>query len=371
MLRPTWVEVDLKKIQLNLQAVKKLVGPKVKLMAVVKANAYGHGAVEVAQAVIKAGAECLAVATLDEAVALREAGLKPMILVMGTNIPADGVEAAAVHNITQALCTEELARSLSASSQELGLTATVHLKIDTGMGRIGVHVDDAAQFMSKIRELPGLQVTGVFSHFASADEADQEYTSLQLVRFREALDNLTRHGYTFPRRHIANSAGILDYPESYFDLVRPGCILYGCWPGPNTNNSLPLEPTLAFKTRIVYLKKIPAGTSISYGRTYISSCQRTLATLPVGYADGFPRCLSNRGQVLIRGQRCPVVGRVCMDQCIVDVSEVPGVSLGDEVVLIGSQHEDSISAAEVASLAGTIDLDILCGIGARVPRIYR
>ncbi|MFY9188514.1 MAG: alanine racemase [bacterium] len=369
-LRPTWVEVDLKGIQSNLRAIKELVGPKVKVMAVVKANAYGHGAEEVAQAVTEAGADSLAVATLDEAVALREAGLKSAILVLGTSIPGGGAEAAVRYCITQALCTVELAQALSEAAGQLRQPASVHLKIDTGMGRIGVRPDDAAEFMDQVAKLPRLQVDGVFSHFAAADEADKEYTHLQLSRFQTALDNLSQRGYTFAWRHLANSAGILDCPGAYFDIVRPGCILYGCWPGPDTGRPITLHPTLAFKTRVVYLKTVLAGTSISYGRTYTASSQQVLATLPVGYADGYPRVLSNKGYVLIRGQRCPVVGRVCMDQCIVDVTDVPAVSLGDEVVLIGSQDKETITPADLGSLAGTIDLEILCGLGARVPRVY-
>ncbi|HKM38764.1 MAG TPA: alanine racemase [bacterium] len=370
MLRPTWVEVDLKAIRANLQAIKKLVGPQVKVMAVVKANAYGHGAFKVAQTVLEAGAASLAVATLDEAVALREQGINVPILVMGTSIPGGGIEEAIRYNIAQALCSVELAQALSATAQKMRSVALAHLKIDTGMGRIGIGPETATRFMDQIAKLPGLQVGGIFSHFASADEADKEYTGLQVNRFHQALENLNQQGYDFSLRHLANSAGILDYPETYFDLVRPGCILYGCWPGPSTNRPITLQRALAFKTRVVYLKTVPAGTSVSYGRTYTTDSRRVLATLPVGYADGFNRRLSNKAEVLIKGKRCPVVGRICMDQCVVDVTNIPQAVLGDEVVLIGSQGEDSISAGDLAQLAGTIDLEILCGIGARVPRIY-
>jgi alanine racemase len=241
MLRPTWVEVDLKAIRANLQAIKKLVGPQVKVMAVVKANAYGHGAFKVAQTVLEAGAASLAVATLDEAVALREQGINVPILVMGTSIPGGGIEEAIRYNIAQALCSVELAQALSATAQKMRSVALAHLKIDTGMGRIGIGPETATRFMDQIAKLPGLQVGGIFSHFASADEADKEYTGLQVNRFHQALENLNQQGYDFSLRHLANSAGILDYPETYFDLVRPGCILYGCWPGPSTNRPITLQ----------------------------------------------------------------------------------------------------------------------------------
>ncbi|NLG86460.1 MAG: alanine racemase [Firmicutes bacterium] len=370
MLRPTWAEVDLKGIRENLEAIKALVGPEIKIMAVVKANAYGHGAIEVARVMEKAGADQLAVATLDEAVALREAGLKLPILVLGTNIPGDGVDAAVHYDIAQALCTVELAKALSAAAERLRKPAKVHLKIDTGMGRIGVRPDEAASFMDQVAGLPGLKFEGIFSHFAAADEANKEYTNLQRNRFQQALDSLKQHGYTFLLQHLANSAGILDYPEAHYNMVRPGCILYGCWPGPNTKRKIALRPTLTLKTRIVYLKSVPPGTAISYGLTYTTTSEKVLATLPIGYADGYRRSLSNKGYVLIRGQRCPVVGRVCMDQCIVDVTAVSNVALGDEAVLIGKQSNEEIQVADLAKLIETIDLEILCGLTARVPRVY-
>jgi alanine racemase len=366
----TWAEVDLKAIRANLIAIRALVGSRVKIMAVVKANAYSHGLIEVGRTVAEAGADQLAVATLNEAVLLRESGLKLPILVLGTGIPGDGVKEAVRYDIAQALCTVELADALSKAAQQLGKPAQAHLKIDTGMGRIGVRVDEAVSFMEQIAGLPGLQFTGIFSHFAAADEGDEEYTNLQQKRFQKVLDNLERHGYTFPLRHLANSAGILDYPEAYFDMVRPGCIIYGCWPSPDNKKIIPLALTLTLKTRIVYIKKVAAGTPISYGLTYTAPSERTLATLPIGYADGYKRALSNTGYVLIRGRRCPIVGRVCMDQCVVDVTGVPDVSLGDEVVLIGSQGNDIITPADLAKLAGTMDLEILCNISARVPRVY-
>ncbi|MGI6128575.1 MAG: alanine racemase [bacterium] len=369
-LRPTWAEIDLRGVKNNLVAIKSLVGPKVKVMSVVKANAYGHGAIEIAETLAEAGTDRLAVATLDEAVALREAGLRLPILVMGTNIPGEGVEAAIHYDIAQALCTEEFAQALSLAAKRLNKSAKVHLKIDTGMGRIGVRPEDAVGFMKKMDGLLGLKFEGVFSHFAVADELDKEYTSQQERYFQEALNALSQEGYVFSCQHLANSAGILDFPETHFDMVRPGCILYGCWPGPDSQKKITLHSTLTLKTRIVFLKTVSAGTAISYGLTYTAPSERVLATLPIGYADGYPRGLSNKGYVLVRGKRCPIVGRVCMDQCIIDVTDLPGVALGDEVVLIGKQGDDEISVADLAELCGTIDLEILCGITSRVPRVY-
>jgi alanine racemase len=355
----------------NLRAVKDLVGPRVKVMAVVKADAYGHGAVRLAQVAAANGAEQLAVATLDEAVTLREAGLKLPILVLGTSIPGDGVEEAVERGIAQALCTVELAEALSRAAARRGKAALAHLKVDTGMSRIGVRPHEAVPFMERVGRLPGLRLEGIFSHFAAADEPDNVYTELQFRRFQDTLAALAKAGYTFPHRHIANSAAILDHPEMHLDMVRPGCILFGSWPSEKTQRKISLKPTLALKTRIVFLKRVSAGTPVSYGLTYKAPAERLLATLPVGYADGYRRGLSNKASVLVRGVRAPIVGRVCMDQCVVDVTAVPGVALGDEVVLIGRQGEEEITAQELADLLGTLDLELFCGIAPRVPRVYR
>lgn len=370
-LRPTWAEIDLAAFADNLRAVKEFVGPRVKVMAVVKANAYGHGAVRLAQVAAANGADQLAVATLDEAVTLREAGLKLPILVLGTSIPGEGAEVAVELGIAQALCTVELAEALSAAARRRGKEALVHLKIDTGMSRIGVRPHEAVPFMERVSQLPGLRFEGVFSHFAASDEPENPYTELQFSRFQEALKALREAGYTFPIRHIANSAAILDHPEMHLDMVRPGCILFGSWPSEKTQRKINIRPTLTLKTRIVFLKRVPAGTPVSYGLTYTSPSERLLATLPIGYADGYRRGLSNKASVLVRGVRAPVVGRVCMDQCVVDVSDVPGAALGDEVVLIGRQGSEEITAQELADILGTLDLELYCGLSPRVPRLYK
>lgn len=370
-LRPTWAEIDLAAFADNLRAVKEFVGPRVKVMAVVKANAYGHGAVRLAQVAAANGADQLAVATLDEAVALRKAGLKLPILVLGTSIPGEGAEVAVELGIAQALCTVELAEALSAAARRRGKEALVHLKIDTGMSRIGVRPHEAVPFMERVSQLPGLRFEGVFSHFAASDEPENPYTELQFRRFQEALKALREAGYTFPIRHIANSAAILDHPEMHLDMVRPGCILFGSWPSEKTQRKINIRPTLTLKTRIVFLKRVPAGTPVSYGLTYTSPSERLLATLPIGYADGYRRGLSNKASVLVRGVRAPVVGRVCMDQCVVDVSDVPGAALGDEVVLIGRQGSEEITAQELADILGTLDLELYCGLSPRVPRLYK
>lgn len=370
-LRPTWAEIDLGAFAANLRGVRELVNPRVKVMAVVKANAYGHGAARMAAVAAENGADQLAVATLDEAVALREAGIELPILVLGTSIPGEGCVAAVELGIAQALCTVELAEALSAAAQRLGKEALVHLKIDTGMSRIGVRPEEAVAFMQRVGHLPGLKFAGVFSHFAASDEPDNPYTLEQFARFQKALGALEQAGYTFPLRHIANSAAILDHPEMHLDMVRPGCILYGSWPGEKTQRKVVLKPTLALKTRIVFLKRVPAGTPVSYGLTYTAPTERLLATLPIGYADGYRRGLSNKASVLVRGRRAPIVGRVCMDQCVVDVTDVPGVALGDEVVLIGEQGKEAVTAGELAAILGTLDLELYCGISPRVPRVYR
>ncbi|MGI6604317.1 MAG: alanine racemase [Firmicutes bacterium] len=369
-IRPTWAEVDLDAIAANVRAVRQVVDPRVKIMAVVKANAYGHGAVAVARVAVANGADQLAVATMDEAVTLREAGIDQPILVLGTNIPSEVLDVAVEKGIAQALCTVELAQALSAAAVRQGKKALVHLKIDTGMSRIGVLPEDAVTFMDRVGRLEGLKFEGVFSHFAAADEPNEEFTQYQFSRFQQALLALERAGYTFPLRHIANSAAIMDHPEMHLDMVRAGSLVVGSWPGEKTQRKVHLREAFTLKTRIVYIKTVQAGTAVSYGLTYTTPGEKMLATLPIGYADGYRRGLSNRASVLVRGKRAPVVGRICMDQCVIDVTDVPGVALGDEVILIGRQSGAEVSAKELGALLETLDLEVLCGIGARVPRVY-
>jgi alanine racemase len=359
----TFVEISIPNILHNVRQLKGLLDRNVKFMAVVKADAYGHGAVPVSKAIEKI-VDYLAVATLPEAVEIKKAGIKKPILLLGET-HLSNAEAIVKGGFVQTVYTIPFAKALSNAASRLKKKARVHLKIDTGMGRIGVHFGKAEDLFVKVKELPNINIEGIFTHFAGAEEMD-EFTSEQLKRFKSFISKIDSAGYIL---HAANSAATLYHKESHLDMVRVGLSMYGLYPPGGRGHAVMLRPALEFKTRVIYMKKIPAGTPLSYGSTYIAGKATNIATLPVGYADGLPRALSNKGEVLIGGKRHPIVGRVCMDMTLVDVGNSK-VKAGDEVVLIGRQGKDSISADEVAKLADTISYEIICGIGKRVPRIY-
>ncbi|MBC7188711.1 alanine racemase [Candidatus Aerophobetes bacterium] len=369
MLRPTRVEIDLDAVVYNLRQIRLKVGENVKIMAVVKADAYGHGALEIAKAAISGSAEWLGVANVEEGVKLREGGIKNPILVLGLSFPEEG-ELAIKYELSQTVCTLEFARNLSIRARKIGKPARVHVKIDTGMGRIGIIAEEAVDFIKRLLVFDGIKLEGIFSHFARAEEKNGEFTTKQIQRFNMVINELEREGIKVPIRHIANSAAILNFPATYFDMVRPGIMIYGLYPSDNLANSLSLKPVMSFKTCIVYLKDVPPGTSLGYGRSFVTRKKSKIATLPVGYADGYSRKLSGKSCVLIRGKRAPVVGRICMDMMLVDVSHIPDVKIGDEVVLFGRQGEEEISVQEIASLQETINYEILCNVGNRVFRVY-
>ncbi|MCL4424673.1 MAG: alanine racemase [Firmicutes bacterium] len=366
-LRPTWAEINLDNIAFNLRGVRQLTGRPV--MAVVKANAYGHGAREVARTVLEEGASFLGVAVVEEGIELRRAGISAPILILGATLPQ---QAALVvqHDLRATVFSFPLAEALSRASIALGKPALVHVKVDTGMGRIGLIPLEVPEFIMQMSRLPGLIFEGLFTHFSSADEADKSYTQKQLFLLEGVLKELRTRGIRPPLVHAANSAALLDFPPSYLDLVRLGISLYGYYPSREVRREIPLKPALTWKSTIVHLKKVPVGTPISYGRTYQTAGMEVIASLPVGYADGYSRALSNRGQVLVRGCRARVVGRVCMDQTMVRLDHLPDAAVGDEVVLLGTQGQETIEADEMAAWQDTISYEILCGIGRRVPRIY-
>ncbi|WP_422392984.1 alanine racemase [Neomoorella humiferrea] len=369
--RPVWAEVDLEAIAHNVRAIKKILSPHTELMAVVKANAYGHGAVPVARTALANGVTWLGVATLDEALALREEGITAPLLILGYT-PAEDAGRVVAADLSQTVFSREQARALDAAAAVAGTKARLHIKIDTGMGRLGFLPERAVEEVLAIAGLPNVLLEGIFTHFAAADAADKTYTLRQLQLFRKVVGELEEKGVTFPWCHAANSGAIIDLPETHFNLVRAGIILYGHYPSPEVDKKrIELRPAMALKTRVVLVKEVPAGTYISYGCTYRTPAPARIATLPVGYADGYSRLLSNRAEVLIRGRRAPVVGRVCMDQCMIDVSAIPDVRVGDEVVLFGSQYGEVLSVEEVAAWMGTINYEILCLISGRVPRVYR
>ncbi|MDR7433925.1 MAG: alanine racemase [Armatimonadota bacterium] len=364
-LRPAWAEVDLGAIRGNVQALCALLGPGTKLLAVVKANGYGHGAVEVAKACLQAGASWLGVAIPEEALSLREAGISAPILILGY-MPPQAAEAVVDAELSAAVFSEQVAQALSRASRKLGKPARVHLKVDTGMGRLGVSPEGIRDFVRRIRQLPGLLIEGVFTHFATADEEDLSYCRQQLERFYQVLEVLEGEGLPISLRHAANSAATLSLPESHLDMVRVGLALYGIPPAIHLNGKVPLKPAMALKGRVAFVKRVPPGTSISYGRTYTTRRETVVATIPIGYADGYPRSLSNRGYVLLKNRRLPVIGRVCMDHFMVDATEVAPVEEGEEVMLFGP----GLPVEEVAEWAGTIPYEILTGVSSRVPRVY-
>lgn len=368
--RPTRAEVDLGCIAHNLGLARQAVGPGVAVLAVVKADAYGHGAAPVARAALAAGAAWLGVATVEEGVALRRAGIAAPVLVLGW-VPPWQVAEALDHDLTVTVSSLEDAEVVAAEAGRRGRPARVHIKVDTGMGRLGFFHGDPAACDKVIRacRLRGVEAEGIYTHFADSD-GDRGFTLLQLARFHELLDRLEAAGLRFPLRHAANSGAIWGVPESHLDLVRLGISLYGYHPGGARAGGPPLRPALTWKTAVALVKTVPAGTPVSYGRTYVTRGRETLATLPVGYADGYRRALSNRGQVLLAGRRARVVGRVCMDQIVVSVPPGVEVRAGDEAVLLGRQGDDAVTADEMAAWLGTISYEVLCAIGGRVPRVY-
>lgn len=366
--RPTYCVVDLAAIQYNLRRMQRITNTDV--MAVVKADGYGHGAVEVARAAAAAGAAWLGVAFAGEGLALRRAGLGTDILVLGYTPPHLAGEAIE-HDLALTVYDLEVARAYATAARVLNKRARLHVKVDTGMGRLGVDPAGAGPLVKAMEQLDGARVEGVFTHFATADSADQSYALEQLRRFQDVVDHLELPGREPILIHAANSPAALALPAARFDLVRMGIALYGLNPSAEVPVPPDFLPALEWKSTVSQVKTLPPGSPVSYGGEYVTRSAETLAVIPVGYGDGFRRHPKNAAQVLIGGQRVPVVGRVCMDQVVANVSEAPGVKLGDEVVLIGRQGEAAITADDAAAWWGTINYDVVTGIMARVPRLYR
>jgi len=365
--RPTWLEIDLQAIGNNVEAIRAIVGPRVQVMAVLKADAYGHGAVRTARTVLQHGASALAVATLGEAATLRDVGITAPILALGYTPPWQ-VREAIRRDVHLTVFDREVARECAAAAEELALPARVHVKVDTGMARLGLLPADALPFLGELRAMPGVEVEGLFTHFATADSADETQACTQLRRFRELVDAAVTSGLRPPLVHAANSAATFRYPAAHFDLVRPGIALYGLDPSVETPCPAGFRAALAFKTAVAQLKTLPPGSPVSYGATYVTQHTSRIATIPVGYADGFRRAPSWR-EVLVRARRAPIVGRVCMDYTMLDVTDIPDVAVGDEVVLIGRQNGDAITAEEAAGWLGTINYEVIAAILPRVPRL--
>jgi alanine racemase len=370
-IRPTRAEIDLGALVRNLRTLRSA-APRVDILAVVKADAYGHGAVEVSRVLEAEGVGAFGVALVEEGLSLRSAGIRGEIVVLGGAYDG-GWEALVEHRLAPVVFRPEHLKALGSAARAQGVVAGAHLKVDTGMGRLGVLPVELPALLDRARAEPSVQIDGLCSHFANADLADAALTRVQIERFQSALRQLRAAGFSPRWRHLSNSAGLVALPEVRdgleLNLVRPGLGLYGLLPAPWLRPPRLLEPVLSWKTAVVHLKSVPAGTPISYGSTWTAPRPSRIATLPVGYADGWSRLLSNRGSVLVRGRRAPIVGRVCMDLCMVDVTELSEVEMGDEVVLLGSQGTETQDAHALASLQGTIAYEVLCAISARVPRL--
>lgn len=381
---PLWAEIDLEAIVNNLTVVRRLVPAGTKIMAVVKANAYGHGAVAVAGRLASAGADALGVARLAEATSLREAGIQLPILIFGYTPP----EAAAIlvgQHISQTVFSLSYAERLNRCAGHLAGPVSIHIKLDTGMGRLGVMNEEiacqrvghqgekwsACSAVSEIFNFSNLRTEGIYTHFAASDSRDKKSAREQLRRFNETVTRLEADGLHIPVKHAANSGAVIDMPEAHLDMVRPGIMLYGLFPSDEVlNRQIDLKPAMQLKARIAQIKRVPKGFTVSYGHTYATPRETRLATLPIGYADGYCRLLSSRGVVLVNGHLAPVIGRVCMDQTMIDVGGIEGVQEGDEVVLIGKQGDRKVSAEMVAERVGTINYEIVSTLMDRVPRIY-
>jgi alanine racemase len=377
--RATVAEIHLSNLRHNVQALRSLLKPNVQLMAVVKANAYGHGALPCTQAVLDAGADTLGVGIISEGIELREQGIQAPIQILVGIFP-DEIDDLIHHNLTTTLHSRSLAESLSQRAGQLGKEVGIHIKVDTGMGRLGITPDHLPELVELITNLKNIRIESIFTHFSSADDADPDFTQNQIARFQSALDQLKKAKFHIPLAHCANSAALLQFPESQFDLVRPGICLYGALPTPalatavesitHQNKNFSLLPVMQWKTRILTINSLPKGSPVSYGQKFVTQRDSRIATLPVGYADGLERLLTNRMQVLVSGRKVPQVGTICMDMCMVDVTDITEAREGDEVVLFGQQGKESITADEMAAQAETISYEILCGVGKRVPRIY-
>lgn len=378
IIRRTWAEIDLDALAHNFQQVRAAVNPRAQVCCVVKADGYGHGAQRVAQELEALGAGWFAVSNLEEALQLRQEGVARPILVLGFT-PAQEAALLARHNISQCVYSTEYANALSQEAVKAGAAVNIHIKIDTGMSRLGFYFQDINRDEAAVGEvlaacaLPGLQPEGIFSHFASADEGPggDAFTMRQFGCFKEMAEALQRAGVRFQVRHCANSAAVFDYPLSHLDMVRAGVVLYGLAPSAALRAQPDLRPVLALRSVVSHVKTVEPGAAVSYGRTFIAPRRLRVATVPVGYADGYPRALALGGaQVLIHGRRCPVLGRVCMDQIMADVTGLEGVKTGDWVTLIGRDGQEEITAGEVASWEGTIHYEVVCALSKRVPRVY-
>ena len=371
-IRPVWAEINLSNLDYNIKKIIAKAAGK-DIIGVIKADAYGHGSVMCADVLRKNGVKTFAIATLQEAITLRESGAKEEIIMLGLT-PDMYADTIVKYAITPVVCSSANAKAISDAAAAVGKVATGLIAVDTGMGRIGYLADDtdfAVEDVKKIAELPNFKIKGMFSHMSTADAEDKTYSHQQEAKYNNFYEKLTAAGIEIPLRTLANSASIMELPSIHFDAVRPGIILYGCYPSDEVDkNQLSIKPVMSVKANIVHLKDVPENFSVGYGRKYISERPARIATIALGYADGYPRPYSAYARVIVNGVLCPIAGNICMDQCMIDVSRVPDVKVGDEVIVMGSDGVNTILADDIAAATGTINYDIVCAFGQRLPKVY-
>lgn len=372
-IRAAWAEINITNLDFNIKNIKEKVGPNKKITGIIKADGYGHGSVKVATVLRANGIDSFGVATLSEAIRLREAGfVLEEIIVLGLT-PDPYVDVIIEHRLTPVVCSFKNAEAISKAAAKAGIVINGFIAADTGMGRIGYNPEDPASIedVKMIATLPNFKIQGLFSHFSTADAEDKTYSAVQEQRFAVFYKRLVEAGVELPCRTLSNSAATMEIASAHYDMVRPGIVLYGCYPSNEVDkNQLALKPVMSVKANIVHLKKVPAGTSISYGRKYTTTQDSLIATIPLGYADGFPRPYSGKGKVIVNGVYAPIAGNICMDQCMIDVTHVPYVKLGDEVTIMGSDGICEILADDIAEATGTINYEIVCAFGQRLPKVY-
>ncbi|MDY5771242.1 MAG: alanine racemase [Anaerovoracaceae bacterium] len=371
-LRPVWAEINLSNLDYNIKNIKAKIGDR-EMIGVIKADAYGHGSVKVAEVLRENGCRIFAIATLQEAITLREAGAKEEIIILGLT-PDMYADTIVKYDITPVFCDSANAKAFSDAAAKAGKIVSGLIAVDTGMGRIGYLADDldyAAEDLKKVAALPNFRIRGMFSHMSTADAFDKTYSHQQEAKYNRFYEAMTAAGIEIPFRTLANSASVMEIPSVYFDACRPGIILYGCYPSDEVDvNQLSLKPVMSVKANIVHLKDVPAGFSVGYGRKYISEKPSKIATIALGYADGYPRPYSAQAKVIVNGVIAPIAGNICMDQCMIDVTDVPDVKVGDEVIVMGTDGKNTILADDIAKATGTINYEITCAFGQRLPKVY-
>ncbi|MEG0923443.1 MAG: alanine racemase [Anaerovoracaceae bacterium] len=372
-IRPVWAEINLTNLDYNIKSIKEKVGPNKELIGVIKADAYGHGSVKCAEVLRENGVKTFAIATLQEAITLREAGVKEPIIMLGLT-PDMYADTIIEYDITPVVCDSANAKAFSDAAAKVGKTVSGLIAVDTGMGRIGYIADNtdfAISDVKKIAALSNFKIKGMFSHMSTADALDKTYSHQQEAKYNNFYNALTAAGIEIPFRTLANSASIMELPSIHFDAVRPGIILYGCYPSDEVDkNQLSIKPVMSIKANIVHLKDVPADFSVGYGRKYISKKPSKVATIALGYADGYPRPYSAHAKVIVNGVFAPIAGNICMDQCMIDVTDVPNVKVGDEVIVMGTDGKNTILADDIANATGTINYEITCALGQRLPKVY-